>query len=164
MLSGSKVQDIPFDMGDGRRKTGVYEREGSVLARRVELPSWLYESFQRHGKAVFVDDMRSPRFEIGESRGHVFISPPSSLSRGPMVGVDFEIFGLLVKDQSLKVIEFHVYGMGYRLVDVWQIDAEAFLNDCRQVQGKVSFMPQAMIEVSRLRERRPLCKKYQLPA
>jgi hypothetical protein len=152
MLSGPFREELGLTIGNAR-KFGIYERSRGTLARRVELPAWLYEGLQKG--TVSLRNLRMPREEIGESRGQIFVSPPADLFDGPAVGLDMEIFDLLAANPGILLIEFHVYGNAYRAVDVWTITTAMFLTTAKFVQTKRSFMPQMMVPVSALSSTRP---------
>lgn len=144
--------ELPITIGNGR-KFGIYELSvcGDVLARRVELPEWLSEAFL-NGR-FDLRTIRMPKHEIGESRGHIFISPPRELFSEPAVGLDVEIFEAMVRSKTIQSINFYIYATGYRLVEVWTISKERFVAHAKRVQTKPQFMPQMMVGLSMLSRR-----------
>lgn len=131
----------------GRRKFGMYEvGTCGTLARRVELPEWLSQAFA----GAPMSNLRMPKEEIGESRGHIFISPPAKLFGCPAVGVDLEVHQLLQSSSDIRQVRFYVYGTGYRLFEVWSISRSDFLAKAKRVQTKPSFMPQMMVAITAL--------------
>lgn len=151
MLTSPFAEDVPF-MISGRRKVGVYERTRSILARRVELPAWLYKHVADEGLAA--KPLTMPREEIGESRGQIYIDPPPELFAGPAVGLDMEVFDLLTAHPEIRCVQFHVYGNAYCLVDVLSIASRNFLRQAKLVQTKASFMPQMMVPLALLSSQR----------
>lgn len=148
--TGNNWQSVPISIR-GKRKEGIYERRLGVLARRVELPEWLSQGLQRG--TIRLDSLapHMPREEIGESRGQIYINPPRDLFTGPAVGLDIEVFNMLEADNQISFIRFYVYGSAYRLVDVWEIGRQRFLDLAKPVYGdKPSFMPQMMVPLSAL--------------
>ena len=139
-------------------KRGIYEisRDGSILARRVELPTWLGEIATSASRTSTLRDILSsearpkPQEHVQESQGHIYLNPPIETGlRGASVGIDEEFIHKL-ENPEFKTLKFFVYTPGYTLVERWKISKEDFLAGCRRIEGKPPFMPQFMIELSRL--------------
>jgi hypothetical protein len=147
--------ELFIDVGRDR-KFGMYElsRERSVLARRVELPAWVYEDWQASGITSlleFSSQARYPQQEIEESRGHIFWRPPQDLLDGPAVGIDVEIWNEhLVTTPSIRLVRFYVYKHDYELVAIWRIGVTKFVDHSVLVKTKPQFAPQKMVELSML--------------
>ena len=131
----------------GQAKLGMYECNGSTMARRVELPTWLSDVFEGLAKTNFMP----PQGDIGESGGHIWLKPYKSLFSSPAVGMDLEAWDLLLRTPTLTEVQFHIYGTRYRLFDVWTCSADNFMNNAKRVQTKPCFMPQMMVPISSLK-------------
>lgn len=156
MLSSPWASEVPIEVR-GVRKPGIYERDRSILARRVELPAWLYK-LVANDRTVLYGPLEPPAEEQGESRGHISVRPPTHEFEGSAVGLDMEIFYMLAS--GIQLIKFYIYGTAYRAVDVWQITVQDFIRHAKFVETKTCFMPQMMVPISVLtsaRTLKPLC-------
>ena len=153
MIQSSRSMPITIN---NMAKGGLYElsKDGTTVARRVELPTWLSDIWTNHGCAIGVKDiLRHPRPQdtINESQGQIFLNPPSRLGLGgPSVGLDVEIYHIVLSDARIMNIEFHVYATEYRLVEVLRISSDEFLDSRKLVQTSKTFMPQMMVAVNQL--------------
>jgi hypothetical protein len=151
MLNGGR--DLAITIGTAR-KGGIYElsARGDVLARRVELPSWLSEIWARSGQDVLLCALhcKKPANALPESQGHIFFNPPSSMFACPAVGLDQEPYNRVMNDPRIKNIRFFVYASGYRLAGVWNISTEDFLLYALMVRTKGGFMSQMMVPLTAL--------------
>ena len=151
------ARDILITIGS-ERKSGIYEASasGDTLARRVELPEWLSDAATARKKPflqMFADgDIHMPDTMIAESQGHIFIHPPRALGfAGAAVGVDTEVWGAQIQSTALRSIMFYVYGTAYRLIERWRIPTDDFLSHGKLYDQDPAFMPQVMIELSKLK-------------
>ncbi len=153
-------EDLPITVRNNH-KVGIYELSinTSILARRVELPIWLSQQWKNyHGGMSLLGFIQMhkydmPRSDVGESRGHIFLSPPPHLFDGPAVGLDMEIWHKLLESPKIRLIQFHVYGECYEQFATWSVPAEDFIDQCRHYMTQ-TFSPQMMVSLSELTEGR----------
>lgn len=156
MMSGSEPWTI---LTGGVEKFGIYERKAQFgeVARRVEMPQWLAEERERLGPRAFMaalgsGELSAPRSDIGESGGHIYVSPAKALGfAGSAVGVDEEIYERLRRlGNEFKALRFVGYAPGYRLAFQWRISGADFKEKARRVAPSEKFMPQWMVGISDL--------------
>ncbi len=139
------------------RKAGMYEiTPDGTVARRVELPGWLSDSWRNGARDVqrlILDTVHQPLGHSPGSAGHIYLRPQRDQCDGPAVGLDQEIFDRVDMDPGVKRVEFHVYAEGYELAAVWSIGAENFIRNCFRVVNSV-FQPQMMVPVHLLAQNR----------
>lgn len=149
-----KGSDIFISMGFNVRmkKAGMYELSDrrDAIARRVELPEWLSKEIEGRDPLEAVMRAKYPKEDIGESRGHIFMRPPRDLFSSPAVGLDMEVYDQLFDDPRIETVKFYVYSTGYRLVAIWSINADLFVDKARTIRTKPQFMPQMMVPLSLL--------------
>lgn len=152
------AQELGITVGNGR-KFGMYELSDNktVIARRVELPTWLSEAWMGKNNT---DSIRIPSDAKSESRGHIFLRPPRDQFNGPAVGLDVEIYNVMREIDAVTEIQFFVYGIEYKLVDIWSIHKAEYVRRAKLVHTKPPFMPQWMIEINRLVSVMPNNRKY----
>ena len=149
MMQGST--DLFLTIGSSR-KSGMYElsADGATLARRVEMPEWLSRMWNGLPGTLLrtVLSAQYPKQEIGESRGHIFMRPPTGLFPCPAVGLDLEIHEIVVARPQIEHVRFYVYATGYALAGVWEISADRYLDHAKIVKTKPPFMPQMMVPLT----------------
>lgn len=158
MLKGD-VNSIPIHTFKGEKKIGLYqagkENKKRVLARMVELPSWLSDTAlelkkERKSLSNYLSSSTITSDSIG-SRGHILINPKgvSVDYSAPLVGIDAEVYDQLTK-LDVEAITFHVYCEGYERIERWIISISEFLNERIDVNPGGSFSRQFMVPISSL--------------
>jgi hypothetical protein len=136
-------------------------RDKTLLARRVELPTWLSDtartikSDRTSGKSLLSElcsnSIKNSAIGIGESKGHILIEALQYTKQNiPCVGLDIEIIDQ-IKSNLPETIHFYVYYAGYELCERWSISWKDFDEKAIEVEAKPPFMPQKMIPVTHLR-------------
>lgn len=156
MMSGSEPWSI---LAGGVEKFGIYERKAQFgeIARRVEMPEWLAAERERLGPRAFMEALSmgalsAPKSDIGESGGHIYVSPAKNLGfLGSAVGVDEAIYERLARlGGEFKALRFVGYAPGYRLAFQWRISGSDFKEKAKRVAPSEKFMPQWMVGISDL--------------
>lgn len=156
MISGSEPWALTIG---GARKFGIYEykRPFGEVARRVEMPLWLSAERERLGGRAFMEELSkgrltAPRSDIGESGGHIYLSPPNIFGfDGSAVGVDEEIHEkMLSLGDEFKALRLVGYAPGYQLAFQWRISGDDFKKKSKRVAPSEKFMPQWMVGIADL--------------